>query len=318
MREHHRDFSPTDRALLDLAHAVRDTGYYFVTPTPLTIARNNARPSNARARTLADVFGWSRPFDEAVLPAPLFDLMTVAGVVARENGGFRSTIRLSTLGTNLLIHSAYPTTAADSVFFGPDTYRFASAIVAHLAVSSAPVRRAVDIGCGAGAGGIEVAKIHPEAEVMMVDINDVALRYARLNAALAGAVGASARSSNLLTDVEGSFDLVIANPPYMIDPAERAYRHGGGTRGEGLSLAILEAALDRLSPTGTLRLYTGSAIVNGGDGFRQAATERLASFRHRWTYVEADPDVFGEELDGGAYADADRIAAVILTVRKER
>ncbi len=317
MHEHRGDFPPVDRALLDLAQAVRDTGYYFVTPTPLTIARNNARPGNAKARTLTDVFGWSRPFDEAVLPAPLLDLVMAAGVVFRENGRLRSTIRLSTLGANLFIHSAYPTTAADSVFFGPDTYRFANAIAAHLAVSNAPMRRAVDIGCGAGIGGIVVAESRPDADVLMVDINDVALRYARLNAALAGAVRASAHSSNLLTETEGSFDLVVANSPYMIDPAERAYRHGGGTLGEGLSLAILETALDRLSPNGTLLLYTGSAIVNGIDGFRHAAMDRLASFRHRWSYVETDPDVFGEELDGGAYADADRIAAVVLAVTKE-
>ena len=37
----------------------------------------------------------------------------------------------------------------------------------------------------------------------------------------------------------------------------------------------------------------------------------------RWTYEEIDPDVFGEELDGGAYASADRIAAVLLTAKKD-
>jgi hypothetical protein len=30
-----------------------------------------------------------------------------------------------------------------------------------------------------------------------------------------------------------------------------------------------------------------------------------------------DPDVFGEELDTAAYAEADRIAAVVLTVTRE-
>jgi hypothetical protein len=34
----------------------------------------------------------------------------------------------------------------------------------------------------------------------------------------------------------------------------------------------------------------------------------------RWSYAEVDPDVFGEELETPAYADADRIAAVVLTV----
>ncbi len=317
MSERPHDFSPADRALFDLARMVRDTSYRFVTPTPLTIARNNGRPGNVEAGSLADVFGWSRPFNDTILPTPMLDLMTAAGVLDRQGGGFHSTIRLSTLGADLFVHSAYPTTAADAVFFGPDTYRFTNAIAAHLALSRAPVRRAVDVGCGAGPGGVVVAKSRPGADVAMVDINDVALRYARVNAALAGAARASAHSSDLLTDIEGSFDLIVANPPYLIDPAERAYRHGGGALGEGLSLAILDAALDRLSPGGTLLLYTGSAIANGYDGFRQAASERLDASPHHWTYAETDPDVFGEELDGGAYAHADRIAAVVLTVTKE-
>ena len=35
-----------------------------------------------------------------------------------------------------------------------------------------------------------------------------------------------------------------------------------------------------------------------------------------WTYRELDPDVFGEELLGGAYVKCDRIAAVVLEVTR--
>jgi methylase of polypeptide subunit release factors len=112
-------------------------------------------------------------------------------------------------------------------------------------------------------------------------------------------------------------DLLIANPPYLVDPAERAYRHGGGPLGAGLSLKILDAALPRLAPGGALLLYTGAAVVNGRDPFRDAAEERLAADRGvGWAYREVDPDVFGEELDTPAYAEADRIAAVVLTVTR--
>ena len=142
---------------------------------------------------------------------------------------------------------------------------------------------------------------------------------ARLNAALAGAGNAEALRSDLLSGVPGGpLDLVVANPPYLVDPAERAYRHGGGPLGAGLSLAILDAALGRLAPGGTLLLYTGAAVVNGRGPFRVAAEERLAADPGvAWTYREMDPDVFGEELDTPAYAEADRIAAVVLTVTRE-
>ena len=210
------------------------------------------------------------------------------------------------------MHSAYPTEAADAVFFGPDTYRFAQAIEAGL---PRRVRRAVDIGCGAGPGAVLVHKAFPDAEVYGVDINDDALALTRANAALNGA-RVEAVNSNLLTALPGQFDLIVANPPYLVDPSARAYRHGGGDLGAGLTLAILDAAVERLAPGGTLLLYSGAAIVNGADPLQIAAADRISETPLTWRYREMDPDVFGEELAHGAYAHADRIAAVVLTVRK--
>ena len=303
-----------DAKLLHMAQAVRSTGYTFTTPTPATHARVNTRPSSAWAQDLAGVFGWSRPFREDVVPPEILALMREAGVLVPGKAGLRSAIRFSSLDGLLFVHSAYPTTAADSVFFGPDTHRFARAILAHLE-KGAPVGRAVDIGCGAGPGAILVARAHPDAEVFAVDINPSALRMTRVNAALAG-VQVAAVDSDLLSAVRGSFDLIVSNPPYLVDPDARAYRHGGGPLGAGLSLAILGAALDRLAPGGTLLLYTGAAIVNGTDPFKMAAMAQIGGSGASWTYEELDPDVFGEELDGGAYTAADRIAAVVLTVKK--
>ena len=308
---------PSDDALLRLARAVQGTGYQFTTTTPATHARINARPENAWARDLGDVFGWSRPFPPDVLPPGLFALMREAGIAEPHGKGWRSQIRLSTLQGLLFLHSAYPTVAADAVFFGPDTYRFARAIAAHLERRAPPVHRAVDLGCGAGPGAVLLARALPGAEILAVDINPAALRLTRVNAALAN-VPVTAFRSDLLSDVDGFFDLIVSNPPYLVDPASRAYRHGGGPLGAGLSLDIVRAACDRLAPGGTLLLYTGAAVVNGEDPFRAAATGQLASAGLDWTYEEVDPDVFGEELAEGAYRGADRIAAVVLTAKKTR
>ena len=176
---------PEDEALLALARAVRDTGYRFIAPTPATHERVNRRPGNLWARGLADVFGWSRPFKDGALPGAMLDLLAAAGELERAGEGWRSRVRLSSLGGELFLHSAYPTVEADSVFFGPDTYRFAGALEAWLD-RGGPVRRAVDIGAGAGPGGIVVAKARPGAEVVLADINPAALRLARLNAAHSG------------------------------------------------------------------------------------------------------------------------------------
>ena len=303
----------TDAApLTALARAVQATGYDFVTPAPATHARVNARPDCGWAEDLRGVFGWSRPFRNGAVPPGIMEAMAAAGVLAPYRDGWRSLVRLSTLDGLLFLHSPYPTVEADAVFFGPDTYRFAQAIER---VMDRPVGRAVDIGCGAGPGAILIARDHPLASVFAVDINDSALRLTRANAALAG-VSVAAVNSDLLESVPGSFDLIVANPPYLVDPGARAYRHGGGDLGADLSLAILDAAVPRLAPGGTLMLYTGAAIVNGEDPLRDAAAARLAGSSLSWSYREVDPDVFGEELEGGAYANADRIAAVVLTARR--
>ncbi|MGI4794462.1 MAG: methyltransferase [Janthinobacterium lividum] len=299
--------------LVRLAALVATTGYDFITPTPATIARVNARPGAEWARDLRDVFGWSRPFRRGTVPAEIADAAEQAGVLVPAGEGLRSTVRLSSLDGSLFMHSAYPTSAADAVFFGPDTYRFARAIRQAMPPT---VRRAVDIGCGSGPGAIVVARARPGAEVLAVDINEAALALTRVNAVTAG-VTVDARHSDLLDAVDGDLDLVVANPPYLVDPGERAYRHGGGPLGAGLSLKILDAAIRRLSPGGTLLLYTGAAIIGGVDPFRVAAEERLGGSGMRWTYDEIDPDVFGEELDGGAYATSDRIAAILLAAHKD-
>jgi methylase of polypeptide subunit release factors len=116
--------------------------------------------------------------------------------------------------------------------------------------------------------------------------------------------------------MQGEFDMVVANPPYLRDPLQRTYRHGGGELGERLSLDIIEAAIDRLAPGGTLLLYTGSAIREGEDLFGAAAAAKLEKAGIDYEYRELDPDVFGEELDHASYDRVDRIAVVQLTARK--
>ena len=247
--------------LVALVEALRALGYASATVTPATHARVNARPRNARAGSLRDVFGWSRPFDEALLPPPLFALMRRADVLARDGDGWRATIRVSSLDGDLLVHSAYPPSATDAVFFGPDTLRFVAAVTDHLGRRTRPVRRACDVGTGSGAGGIAVAKRAPGAEVVLVDVNPAALRMAALNARLAGVASVVPCRSDLLAAVEGEFDLIVSNPPFMIDRSGRTYRDGGGRLGEGLSLAVVEAAAERLAPGGALVLFTGAVIV---------------------------------------------------------
>uniref|UniRef100_UPI003D2A3169 methyltransferase n=1 Tax=Pseudomonas sp. DC418 TaxID=3418478 RepID=UPI003D2A3169 len=242
--------------------------------------------------------------------------LRVAQVLSEQGSLWRATVRWSTLDELLLVHSAYPTLASDAVFFGPDSYRFAQVIHDHLQRTATPVQRAVDIGCGSGVGALLIARAAQHAQVSAVDINPLALRYTAINAALAGVSNLSLASSDVLDGVDGSFDLIVANPPYMFDTAQRAYRHGGGALGAQLSLRIVEEACERLNPGGSLLLYTGVAIVEGRDALLEAVRLRLAGPQWAWTYREVDPDVFGEQLLEPGYEHVERIAAVALTVNR--
>ncbi|WP_338485317.1 class I SAM-dependent methyltransferase [Pseudomonas trivialis] len=307
-----------DRALLNLGRGLKESGYRFITPTPLTHERVFKRLATPLAMNLRDVFGWSMPFDSDLMPDAFRDELCQVGVIEKHDALWRSTVRWSSLGELLFAHSPFPTTEADAVFFGPDSYRFAQVIDAHLQQRFEPLQRAVDIGCGAGVGALVIAQARHDAEVLAVDINPQALRMTAVNAELAGLNNVSVYQSDILASVEGTFDLIVANPPYMNDDGQRAYRHGGGALGEQLSLRILEQALQRLSLGGSLVLYTGVAMVAGTDPFLEAARPLLSNDAFGWTYRELDPDVFGEELDKPGYERVERIAVVALTVTRLR
>jgi methylase of polypeptide subunit release factors len=307
------------KALVALGRALQAADYSFVTVTPETHRRVNARAAAAgrsSAENIRDVFGWSRPFAPDVLPAPLLALATQAAVVATAGDGLlRSTVRFSSIGERLFVHSAYPTHDAQAVFFGPDTYRFSALIEDELA-RGPRARRAIDVGCGSGAGGI-VASVWSD-RIVLGDINETALEFAAVNAALAGVdTRAELIVSDVLASVSGEFDVVLANPPYLVDPASRAYRHGGGAHGEELAVRIARESLARLASGGRLVLYTGAAIVDGVDTFLRAVEPVCCEAKATLTYRELDPDVFGEEIEqNDAYVAVERIAAVALVATR--
>jgi SAM-dependent methyltransferase len=309
-------------ALSALGHRLRGQDYRFITVTPATHRRVNRRAENAWAHGPRDVFGWSRPYREGVLPADLDVLLGDAGL--REDvepvggAGCRARIRASTIGRQLYFHSAWPTDDDEAVFFGPDTYRYVAAMKRALSspMLRRPVRRAVDVGCGAGPGAIELALRCPDATVYGADINEDALTLTGINAGLNGADRVIPCRSNLLDGVDGQFDLVMSNPPYILDPDELPYRHGGGRLGAELSIQIVNTALARLHPGGSLLLYTGVAIAGGRDCFLDNIRPLLDHVCEEWLYEELDPDIFGGQLDCEGYEDVERIAAVWLHALK--
>ncbi|MBW0012789.1 peptide chain release factor N(5)-glutamine methyltransferase [Mycobacterium sp.] len=77
----------------------------------------------------------------------------------------------------------------------------------------------VDVCTGSGALAVALARHRPAARVIGVDDSDVALEYARRNAAATAVelVRADVTAAGLLPELDGRVDLVVANPPYVPD-----------------------------------------------------------------------------------------------------
>ena len=310
--------------LVDLGRWLQARGYAFTTVTPRTHQRVLARHRAVEDADERDAFGWNRPFAPTLLPHALGQRLVQGGVVSAPSakGPWRSQVRVSTLEGLLFSHSAYPTGAADAVFFGPDTYRFASLITAVLRTTPLPRgAHVLDMGCGGGPGGLVAAQAAqqagtPVASLVLADINSRALVHAKANAVLAGLPQAQCVQTDLYSAIDGAFDLIVANPPYLVDGAARTYRHGGGPLGGELSERIVREGLDHLRPGGRLVLYTGAAIVRGRDPLRESLAATVRERGWPFAYAELDPDVFGEELDTPAYACTERIAVVGMVVQR--
>jgi len=80
----------------------------------------------------------------------------------------------------------------------------------------------VDVCTGSGALALALARHWPDARVVGLDDSDIALDYARRNAAGSPVefVCADVSDSGVLTELDGQVDLVVSNPPYVPDDAE--------------------------------------------------------------------------------------------------
>jgi methylase of polypeptide subunit release factors len=296
-----------DPALLDLLTLLKAAGYRFTTPAPSTHRRVLTRRAGQAARDLTDVLGWNMRFADGLLDTDILAALHAAKALIRHGAHWVSRYRVASLDDDLYLHSAFPT-SEHSVFFGPDSYRFA-----HFIQRAAPPMpagaRIVDIGAGSGVGGIVAARLADQPRLTLADINAKALALAAVNAKAAG-YEADLIPCEGLPPGEDPFDLIIANPPYIGGGSGKTYSDGGGDLGLDLSVAWARAAVARLAPGAKFLLYSGAAITRGHDPLRGALAPIAQAAGCSFRYDELDPDVFPGTLIHPAYWGVERIAAV--------
>ncbi len=148
--------------------------------------------------------------------------------------------------------------------------------------SGGPKSEIVDVGTGSGVIALSLAAEFPEAKILAVDVSDDALALAQENAAR---LNLSNRvqflKSRLLENVEGVFDLIIANLPYISTQdrhtLSREVLHDpeialfAGARGDELVRELIDQAPTRLRPGGMLALEIG---LGQGQALLSVLTEK--------------------------------------------
>jgi predicted RNA methylase len=111
--------------------------------------------------------------------------------------------------------------------------------------------RVLDAFTGAGGFALELAQVDPKARILAIDNDPSALRCAAQNVAAAGARRVELRHADAtaLEEPEGSFELILANPPW-------GDAVGANRENRTLYPAFLREAARLLPPRGRLVLIT--------------------------------------------------------------
>lgn len=123
--------------------------------------------------------------------------------------------------------------------------------------------RILDAGTGSGAIALALADEHPGARIVALDNSAGALALARENAQACG-LEIELRQGDIGDSIEGEFDLVVSNPPYvlpeeieLLEPEVRDWEPREALVGVGVPETLAGRARESLVPGGWLAVELG-------------------------------------------------------------
>ncbi|MEO9138689.1 MAG: methyltransferase [Jatrophihabitans sp.] len=155
------------------------------------------------------------------------------------------------------------------------------------------VRHALDVGTGCGVQALHLGQ--HAARVTATDISRRALRLAATTAALSDQSW-DLRAGSLLAPVDGElFDLVVANPPFVVSPgaAEHEYRDSG-LPGDEVCRRLVSGLPGILAAGGTAQLLANWIIPADGDWQERVSGWLTGSGCDAWVWQReiADPSEY--------------------------
>jgi SAM-dependent methyltransferase len=170
---------------------------------------------------------------DAGLPGFGFSRLEGLGLVGAAAGGVRSTVRIAPHGDIVV--------ACDRSYYG-DPYLHAADVVTGVTspatlLADMTIRKkvssALDLGTGGGIQALLLA--HHCDRVVAVDVNPRALEFSELNCCLNGVENIELRKGSWFEPVEGErFDIITANPPYVMSPDSTFLYRDSGMRADSL------------------------------------------------------------------------------------
>ncbi len=132
-------------------------------------------------------------------------------------------------------------------------------------LADVPEPRVLDVGVGSGAIALALAQELPGARVTATDASPPALALARENAERLG-IGIELVEGDLFAGARGPFDLVVSNPPYVVeaelpalDPEVREWEPRAALVDHGQTERLAAAARDALAGWLVLETHTARA-----------------------------------------------------------
>jgi methylase of polypeptide subunit release factors len=215
------------------------------------VLRRTAAPTPYHTLVRLFLLGQALPLDavRAVFAPMDLDQLTAVGLLKLTDAGVRSEARLIPVEDLFVVHdfgseiTGQPLPPGHVLGVGA-----ASITLANLTVRRR-VESVLDLGTGSGIQALLAAR--HAARVIATDTNRRALNFAGLNARLNGVANIELREGDLYGPVEGhQFDLIIANPPFVISPESRYAYRDSELPGDAISERVIRGASMLLSDGG--------------------------------------------------------------------